>query len=255
MFRPCLDLHAGQVKQIVGSTLESNALKTNFTSPHTSAWFASLFKKHNLKNGHIIMLGLGNEQAALEALNSYPSGLQIGGGITDINCFSFLDAGASHVIITSWLFPDLKFSLDRVKTISKMIGKDKLVIDLSCKKIQDEYFVATNRWKTITSTKLEKDLIFQLEKYCAELLIHAVDVEGKCQGIDLNLVTKLASWGEQPITYAGGAKSLQDLELTHEIGKGRIHLTIGSALDIFGGNGITFQKAVAFNEKIKKSGT
>jgi len=254
MFRPCIDLHSGQVKQIIGSTLESNSLKTNFTSPNSSTWFANLFKKHNLKNGHVIMLGPGNEQAAIEALASYPLGLQIGGGITDKNCFSFLDAGASHIIITSWLFPDASFSLERVKTISKMVGKDKLVIDLSCKKIDEKYFVATNRWRTVTSTDLSRNLVAILETYCAELLIHAIDIEGQCQGIDLELITKLSNWGEQPITYAGGARSLKDLQLTHKKGKGRIHLTIGSALDIFGGSGITFQEAVAFNKDIQESG-
>lgn len=248
MFRPCIDLHEGRVKQIVGGTLgERSELKTNFVSEKGSAWYATLYRQDGLRGGHVIMLGAGNEKAALEALGAYPGGLQIGGGIHSDNAGSYLDAGASHVIVTSWVFSDGKINWDRLKDLEQTVGKQRLVLDLSCRKRNGSYFIVTNRWQNFTECVLNQETISLFEAYCDELLIHAVDVEGLCQGIDHELVQKLAAWTRIPTTYAGGAKSLADLEEVTRLSDNRIDLTIGSALDIFGGTGVRYQDCVLFN--------
>jgi phosphoribosylformimino-5-aminoimidazole carboxamide ribotide isomerase len=248
MFRPCIDLHEGKVKQIVGGTLESSdPLRTNFVSDRSAAWFANLYRMDNLKGGHVIMLGPGNETAAREALAAYPGGLQIGGGITAENAAAWLDAGASHVIVTSWLFQDGRLALNRLEQLSQSLGNHRLVLDLSCRKRNGVYWVVTDRWQTFTELAVTKETLTNLSGYCAEFLVHAVDVEGLCQGVDPHLVSLLAEHSPLPATYAGGARSMDDLHDVTRIGRGRIHLTIGSALDIFGGHGVRYRDAVAFN--------
>jgi phosphoribosylformimino-5-aminoimidazole carboxamide ribotide isomerase len=251
MFRPCIDLHEGKVKQIVGGSLkdDATALRTNFVSEKPARWFAELYQRDGLRGGHIIQLGPGNEAAAREALAAYPGGLHLGGGVNSSNAKSWLDAGASHVIVTSWVFRDGKFDHERLDELVRLIGKNKLVLDLSCRKKGDDYFVATDRWQKLTELKLSADTLETLARSCAEFLVHAVDVEGLCRGIDGELVSKLGDWSPLPCTYAGGASSLADLETVAKLGKGRVDLTIGSALDIFGGSGVRYVDCVAFNRK------
>jgi phosphoribosylformimino-5-aminoimidazole carboxamide ribotide isomerase len=248
MFRPCIDLHEGKVKQIVGGTLDSDqVLRTNFVSDRSGAWFADLYRRDSLTGGHVIMLGPANESAALEALRTYHGGLQIGGGITIDNANHYLEAGASHVIVTSWIFREGRIEWDRLHALVQRIGKDRLVLDLSCRKRDGQYFVVTDRWRNFTSTTLSRETLEQFSSHCAEFLIHAVDVEGLCRGIDHELVEQLAAWTPIPATYAGGAKSLDDLREVTRLSRGRIDLTIGSALDIFGGSGVRYEDCVAFN--------
>lgn len=255
MFRPCIDLHQGKVKQIVGGSIaaQTGSLRTNFVSDRSAAWYAKLYKRDGLKGGHVVMLGPGNEEQARAALLEYPAGLQIGGGIKVANALTWLDSGASHVIVTSWLFPEEKLDWERLKQISSTVGKARLVIDLSCRRRGEDYFVVTNLWQKFTSFKLSKESLEELAPWCDEFLIHAVDVEGLCQGIDQELVSKLADWSPLPTTYAGGAKSISDLQTVTRIGRGKIDLTIGSALDIFGGTGVRYEEVVAFNRARAKA--
>ena len=254
MFRPCIDLHAGKVKQIVGSTLESGPekLRTHFISQHSAAWYAQLYKRDQLKGGHVIMLGPGNESEARDALSSYPGGLQLGGGVTLDNAQGWLDAGASHVIVTSWVFHNGQVVWERLEQLVQNIGKQRLVLDLSCRRRNGDYFVVTDRWQQFTDVALSSENLQKLGNWCAEFLVHAVDVEGLCRGIDRELICRLAEWSAIPVTYAGGANSLGDLEQVERLGQGRIDLTIGSALDIFGGTGVSYDQAVAFNRRLEK---
>jgi phosphoribosylformimino-5-aminoimidazole carboxamide ribotide isomerase len=249
MFRPCIDLHEGKVKQIVGGSLTGNpaALRTNFVSQNSSRWYAELYRRDGLYGGHVIMLGPGNETAAREALAAFPGGLQIGGGINLANSREYLDAGASHVIVTSWIFRDGQLDWERLKQLAASIGKERLVLDLSCRRKSSHYFAMTDRWQKFTQLAIEEPILQRLSQWCAEFLVHAVDVEGLCNGVDLELVERLGRWSPIPATYAGGASALQDLEDVARAGDGRIDLTIGSALDIFGGSGVRYQDAVAFN--------
>jgi phosphoribosylformimino-5-aminoimidazole carboxamide ribotide isomerase len=244
-------LHAGRVKQIVGGTLadDASALRTNFISPHSAAWYAALYRRDGLTGGHVIMLGPGNESEARAALAAYPRGLQIGGGIHLDNASAWLDAGASHVIVTSWVFREGQIDRNRLQALSAAVGRDRLVLDLSCRRRGPDYFIVTDRWQKFTSVTISPKTLDELAGSCAEYLIHAVDVEGLCRGIDLELVEKLAQWTPLPTTYAGGARSLTDLETVTRLGRGRIDLTIGSALDIFGGLGVKYSEAVAFNRR------
>jgi phosphoribosylformimino-5-aminoimidazole carboxamide ribotide isomerase len=250
MFRPCIDLHEGRVKQIVGGSLDTGELRTNFVSEKPSAWYAELYRRDGLRGGHVIKLGPGNDAAALEALRAYPGGLQIGGGVNAENANELLEAGASHVIVTSWIFRDGRIEWDRLKEIVARIGKKRLVLDLSCRKRDGEYYVVTDRWQKFTDMTLSRETLAQMAEYCDEFLIHAVDVEGLCRGIDEELVVKLADWSSIPTTYAGGARSLQDLETVTRMSGNRIDLTIGSALDIFGGNGVAYNDCVEFNRRL-----
>lgn len=255
MFRPCIDLHEGKVKQIVGGTLDSSAgaLRTNFISERPAAWFAELYQRDGLTGGHVILLGPGNETAAREALAAYPGGLQLGGGVDAENAKSWLDAGASHVIVTSWVFREGRVDWDRLNVLVAQAGKSRLVLDLSCRKRGGDYFVVTDRWQKFTELTLSTETLQTLARFCSEFLIHAVDVEGLCRGIDAELVAKLADWTPIPTTYAGGAKSLADLEEVTRLGRGKIDLTIGSALDIFGGSGVRYADCVAFNRRQAQS--
>jgi phosphoribosylformimino-5-aminoimidazole carboxamide ribotide isomerase len=251
VFRPCIDLHEGKVKQIVGGTLNDDGagLRTNFVSAKPAAWFAELYRRDGLKGGHVIQLGPGNEAAAREALAAYPGGLHLGGGVNLDNSRSWLEAGASHVIVTSWVFREGRVDWERLQQLVSAIGQQRLVLDLSCRKRAGEYFVVTDRWQKFTEEKISLELLSKLATFCDEFLIHAADVEGLCRGIDHKLVAKLAEWTPIPMTYAGGAKSLADLEEVTRVGRGRIDLTIGSALDIFGGTGVKYADAVEFNRR------
>lgn len=251
MFRPCIDLHEGRVKQIVGGTLESTArgLKTNFVSDQGAAWYAELYRRDALTGGHIIMLGAGNDAEACAALAAYPGGLQIGGGVNATNARGWLDAGASHVIVTSWVFREGRVDRERLGELVKIVGRERLVLDLSCRKRDGNYFVVTDRWQKFTDVTLSASTFETFAGSCAEFLIHAVDVEGLCRGIDGELVEQLGRWSPLPVTYAGGANSLADLETVTRLGQGKVDLTIGSALDIFGGSGVRYVDAVVFNRR------
>ena len=251
MFRPCIDLHEGKVKQIVGGTLSDAGARTNFVSEHSAAWFAELYRRDDLRGGHVIMLGAGNESEARAALKTFPGGLQIGGGINADNARGWLDAGASHVIVTSWVFREGRVDWARLDELVKTIGKEKLVLDLSCRKRGEDYFVVTDRWQKFTELVVNAETLQKFSTYCDEFLIHAVDVEGLCRGIDGELVAKLGAWSPIPMTYAGGANSLADLEAVTKLGAGKVDLTIGSALDIFGGNGVKYADCVTFNRRQK----
>ncbi len=236
-FRPCIDLHEGKVKQIVGETLtdKNEEVVENFVSEFDSAYYAELFKRDGLKGGHVIMLGPGNEAAALRALEAYPGGLQIGGGIHAENAAFYLERGASHVIVTSYIFRDGQLNEEHLERIVSEVGKEKLVIDLSCKAKNSKWYVVTNQWKQFSDFEVNPENIRYLENRCSEFLIHAVDVEGKQQGIQSELAKALADWVQLPTTYAGGARSLADVQHFYELTAGKLDITIGSALDIFGG--------------------
>jgi phosphoribosylformimino-5-aminoimidazole carboxamide ribotide isomerase len=254
MFRPCIDLHEGKVKQIVGGTWgeKPDRLQTNFVSDRPAAWYAALYRRDGLIGGHVVMLGPGNEAEARSALQAYPGGLQIGGGIGASNAFAWLEAGASHIIVTSWVFREGRLERERLDELVRLVGKERLVLDLSCRRRGDDYFVVTDRWQKFTMLALSQETLESLADSCAEFLIHAVDIEGLCRGIDHELVEKLGQWAPLPTTYAGGANSLADLDEVTRLGHGKIDLTIGSALDIFGGTGVRYQDAVAFNRRQQK---
>ncbi len=252
MFRPCIDLHEGKVKQIVGGSLTDSGagLRTNFVSERPASWYAELYKKDGLKGGHVIQLGSGNEAAARAALAAFPGGLHLGGGVNLDNANGWLDAGASHVIVTSWVFRDGKLDFDRVRALVAAIGKERLVLDLSCRVRDGKYWVVTDRWQKFTELEVNRHELERLAAFCDEFLIHAADVEGLCGGVDLELVQRLAEGSPIPTTYAGGARSALDLEEVTREGGGKIDLTIGSALDIFGGNGVRYEDCVAFNRRL-----
>ncbi len=246
-FRPCIDLHQGMVKQIVGGTLsdqDTAVLKTNFQAEKPPRWFAELYRNDNLTGGHVIKLGPGNDTAAGQALSAWPGGLQIGGGITADNAAGWLDAGAAAVIVTSFVFYDGKVNEERLKRLSKIVGPNRLVLDLSCRKKDQQYLIVTDRWQNFTREPISFSLLDHLARYCSEFLIHAVDVEGRCQGIEQELVKLLGRWSGIPITYAGGIHDLNDIEIIKTMGRDCIDFTVGSALDIFGGNQLTYRQLV-----------
>jgi phosphoribosylformimino-5-aminoimidazole carboxamide ribotide isomerase len=254
MFRPCIDLHEGKVKQIVGGTLSDapGQLRTNFVSDRPASWFAKLYQRDGLRGGHVIMLGPGNDQAARSALQAFPGGMHVGGGINGDNARGWLEAGASHVIVTSWVFREGRMDAARLGELLKIIGKERLVLDLSCRRRGEDYFVVTDRWQKFTELKINRETLEMLSRSCAEFLVHAVDVEGLCRGVDEALVSRLGEWSPIPMTYAGGASSLSDLETVTRLGQGKVDLTIGSALDIFGGTGVRYEDVVAFNRESHK---
>ena len=241
------------MKQIVGGTLggEPGRLQTNFVSDRPAAWYAERYKRDSLKGGNVIMLGPGNEAEARAALRAYPDGLQVGGGVSLDNAQAWLDAGASHVIVTSWVFREGQVDWERLAQLVETVGKSRLVLDLSCRRRGGGYFVVTDRWQKFTDLAISRQSLEKLAAWCAEFLIHAVDVEGQCCGIDQELVSSLGQWSPIPTTYAGGASSLADLEAVTRLGQGRIDLTIGSALDIFGGSGVRYEDVVAFNRRLE----
>lgn len=285
-FRPCIDLHAGKVKQIVGSTLaadsKDDAPVTNFEASQDAAEFAATYARDGLVGGHVIMLGPGNEEAAMRALKAHPGGLQVGGGINPSNARKYLDAGASHVIVTSFVFRDGAIDFAALDELAKVVPREQLVLDLSCRRRPrgsgaatrtdaeegesgasaggtetvaaalatgaghaaweaapfggDEFVVVTDRWQKFTDFVVNKANVERLAGTCAEFLVHGVDVEGKKAGIEEDLVVALGRWSPIPVTYAGGVRSLEDLERVRSLGGGRVDVTVGSALDIFGGD-------------------
>jgi phosphoribosylformimino-5-aminoimidazole carboxamide ribotide isomerase len=250
-FRPCIDLHDGRVKQIVGGTLrDTEGPVENFVAEQSAGWFARKYRSDELIGGHVIKLGPGNDAAAREALAAYPDGLQIGGGITAENASEWIDAGASHVIVTSWLF-DAEGHLvkPRLKELAATVGRDRLVIDLSCRRDGDtpRWRVAMNRWQTLTDVEITPANLDMLSEYASEFLIHAADVEGLCQGIDEDLVRLMGSWAGLPMTYAGGATTLLDVKRVQAASNGSVDITIGSALDLFGGTGVAYDDLVQWN--------
>lgn len=251
--RPCIDIHSGRVKQIVGGSLsdKGEGLIENFVSDKPSSYYAELFKKDNLPGGHVIMLGSGNTETALEALRAYPNGLQVGGGINVDNAKFYLDNGASHVIVTSYVFKDGEINWENLNKIVEAIGKQKLVLDLSCRKKNGKYYVVTDRWQKYTNFEVNKDNIAELEIYCDEFLVHAVDVEGQCRGIQEDLVEALGNWVTIPTTYAGGVHSFEDMEAIKRLGQNKIDVTIGSALDIFGGS-LSYREIVEWFKKVNR---
>ena len=242
-FRPCIDLHDGKVKQIVGGSLDDGdqgALKTNFATDRSSAWFAQKYREDGLTGGHVIQLGPGNTSAARSALAAWPGGLQLGGGVTAENAQDWIDAGAAAVIVTSWVFHGGRTDMGRLAELAARIGRERLVLDLSCRRRGDDYLVVTDRWQTFTEEAVTPALLDRLSEYCCEYLIHAVDVEGRCSGIEYPLVTLLGQWKGLPVTYAGGIRSMEDIDAIERLGDGRIDFTVGSALDIFGGSGLAY---------------
>ena len=243
-YRPCIDVHNGKVKQIVGSSLDDEGASTqeNFVSKRDADFFAEFYAKDGLRGGHVILLNkVGSpyyedtKRQALLALQTYPNGLQVGGGINADNAQEFLDAGASHVIVTSYVFSDGKINYENLQKLVDAVGKEHIVLDLSCRRVEDEYFIVTDRWQNITKEQITFDLLDNLAKYCDEFLIHAADVEGKSDGIERDLVELLGGWGKIPMTYAGGISTYQDIEDVKELGQGHLNITIGTALDLFGG--------------------
>jgi len=243
-FRPCIDIHNGKVKQIVGSSLKDsgNQAEENFVSKQDGAFYANMYKEDGVKGGHIILLNpVGSEyyeatkQQSLLALHAYPGGLQIGGGITAENASYYIKEGASHVIVTSYVFKDGKINYENLNKLVETVGKEHVVLDLSCRYKGDGYYIVTDRWQKFTDEKVTPALLDELAEYCDEFLIHAVDVEGKQNGIETSLIILLGEWGKIPVTYAGGVSCFKDLEQIKTLGKGKLNVTIGSALDLFGG--------------------
>ena len=252
-FRPCIDLHEGCVKQIVGGTLkdDGDGPVENFVAQQSPAWFASKYQQDNLRGGHVIKLGPGNEAAAREALAAYPGGLQIGGGVTADNAQQWIDLGASHVIVTSWLFDtDGMLQQDRLQQLAKAVGPERVVLDLSCRRTSDHpsWIVAMNRWQTLTEIDIVKSNLDRMAEFASEFLIHAADVEGLCGGIDEDLVRVMGQWSGLPMTYAGGVASMEDVQLVRDASDGNVDVTVGSALDLFGGSGVTYDELVRWNE-------
>lgn len=249
-FRPCIDLHQGQVKQIVGSTLSDDARPvTHFTADHPPSYFAERYRRDDLQGGHVIMLGPGNQEAAAEALSTYPGGLQVGGGITPDNALSWIDRGACQVIVTSYIFRNGQLHRDHLERVAAAVSPQHLVLDLSCARRDDRYVVMTDRWQKATDFAITLQNLESLTASCGELLIHATHVEGYQQGIDADLVELLGDITPIPTTYAGGVRSIADVELIQRLGQDRLDFTVGSALDIFGGNGLRYEEMVAFNQR------
>lgn len=251
-FRPCIDLHNGRVKQIVGSTLSDDSpgsLRTNFSSEFPPSHYAAMYRRDNLPGGHIIKLGPGNDHAAEDALAAWPGGLQLGGGITAENAVHWLEKGASHVIVTSYVFHDGRLDEDRLEGLLRETGRKHLVLDLSCRWRDDSYYVVTDRWQKFTELTVDKQCLDFLSSYCDEFLVHAVDVEGQSLGVDKRLVALLAEHAVISVTYAGGIGDMEDLVLIREVGEGRLDATVGSALDIFGGSGLRYEDVLAFHRK------
>ena len=243
-FRPCIDIHNGQVKQIVGGSLldQGDQAVENFAATQEADYFADMYKKDGLTGGHVILLNPASseyyaktKEQALKALRAYPEGLQIGGGITAENAADYIEAGASHVIVTSYVFKNGEIQWENLENLCAAVGKEHVVLDLSCRKKDDKYYIVTDRWQTFTNVVLDEAILEKLSGYCDEFLVHGVDVEGKASGIESELIEILSKETKIPVTYAGGISSLEDLEKIREIGKGKIDFTIGSALDLFGG--------------------
>jgi len=251
LFRPCIDLHEGQVKQIVGGSLrdEGPGPVTNFVADRGAEFFAARYREDDLTGGHVIRLGPGNDGAAREALAAWPGGLHLGGGIDEDNAEAWLTAGAGKVIATSCLFEAGELSLARAETLARRVGQERLVVDLSCRRQDEGWRVVTDRWQTLTRTAVDAETFAQLAGYCSEFLVHAADVEGRQEGIDAALVEHLAEVSSLPCTYAGGGRGIEDLDRVASLSGGRVDLTFGSALDLFGGQGVRYADCVAWNRR------
>ena len=256
-FRPCIDIHNGKVKQIVGGSLkdEGNQAKENFVAEQDAAYFAEFYKKDKIRGGHIILLNPADssyyketKRQALLALHTYPGGMQVGGGIHAENAKEFIEAGASHVIVTSYVFRNGDISFENLNRMMDAVGKKRLVLDLSCRKKDGKYYIVTDRWQTYTRVALSEEILTMLSSFCDEFLIHGVDVEGKRSGIEQELIGLLGRWNRIPITYAGGIRSLEDIEQIRKAGQNKIHVTVGSALDLYGGD-LSFEKVLAACEQ------
>lgn len=260
-FRPCIDIHNGKVKQIIGGTLkdQGDQAAENFVSEQNAAFYAKLYQSYGIRGGHIILLN-GKDSPyydatklqALTALQAYQGGLQVGGGITAENAREFLQAGASHVIVTSYVFRNGKVDYERLEKLVDAVGKEHLVLDLSCRKKDGSYYIVTDRWQKFTNECVTEELLNRLEGYSDEFLIHAVDVEGKASGIEGELAELLGNWNKIPITYAGGIGSFGDLRELAERGQHHLNYTIGSALDLFGGS-MKFEDVLKFEGKLYMS--
>ena len=255
-FRPCIDIHNGKVKQIVGGSLkdQGDQAKENFVSELDAGFYADFYQKDGIKGGHIILLNPvssphyeATKQQALLALSRYPGGMQLGGGVNEKNAAQFLDAGASHVIVTSYVFKDGQISWENLEKVVREIGKERLVLDLSCRKKEDGYYIVTDRWQKFTDVKLSEDVFEELSGFCDEFLIHAADVEGKASGIETKLVEMLGTWGKIPVTYAGGVGNYEHLQQLRTLGKNHLDVTVGSALDLFGGH-LSYRKVLELCE-------
>ncbi|MDO4294348.1 MAG: phosphoribosylformimino-5-aminoimidazole carboxamide ribotide isomerase [Eubacteriales bacterium] len=252
--RPCIDIHNGKVKQLVGGSVQDqgDSARENYVSDRGAAWYAEYFAQKGLRNGHVILLNSRESEfyeetkrQALEALRAYPGGLQVGGGITADNAAEYLEAGASHVIVTSYVFQNGTISFENLYRLVDSVGRSKLVLDLSCRKKDGKYYIVTDRWQRYTKVELSADILTMLASFCDEFLIHGVDVEGKRSGIEEELIELLGSWHQAPVTYAGGIRSFEDIDRIREAGGGRINITIGSALDLYGGS-LPFGKVIDY---------
>lgn len=255
-FRPCIDLHEGTVKQIIGSTLIDNdpeRLQTNFTADNSPAWFAKRYKDDELSGGHVIMLGPGNEQAASEALAAWPGNMQVGGGINADNAAAWLEKGASHVIVTSFVFSQGCIASERLEKLVAEIGREHLVLDLSCRRRGGDYVIVTDRWQKFTDVIISEETLDELSGFCDEFLVHGADVEGMCRGIETDLVELLGRLSPIPTTYAGGIGTMDDIAQIGSLGGGRLDFTVGSALDIFGGGSIRYQDLVDLHKRLNQS--
>jgi phosphoribosylformimino-5-aminoimidazole carboxamide ribotide isomerase len=243
-------LHNGQVKQIVGGTLNDEGAEENFVAQEGAAFFAEMLRRDDLRGGHVIKLGPGNEEAAREALAAWPGGLQLGGGVQLRNAAEWLQAGAESVIVTSWLFSEEgEFREDRLRELARELGPERIVVDLSCRRRGNGWQVAMNRWQTLTDLAVTHEALDRIAECCGEFLIHAADVEGRGGGIDSELVALLGQWRGRPMTYAGGVATMSDLELVHDQSEGAVDVTVGTALDIFGGTGVTYRELVEWNRR------
>lgn len=257
-FRPCIDIHNGKVKQIVGGSLQDQGdqAQENYVAEQDAPFFARLYQSRGIRGGHIILLNPATSpyyeatrQQAIEALEAYPGGMQIGGGIREDNAESFLDAGASHVIVTSYVFKNGVINWENLEKLERAVGRKHLVLDLSCRKKDGQYYIVTDRWQKFTDECVTEELLDRLQGYADEFLIHAVDVEGKASGIEYGLVELLGGWNKIPVTYAGGIGSFENLKELSEYGKHHLNYTIGSALDLFGGS-MKFEDVLEFGKKI-----
>ena len=251
-FRPCIDLHDGKVKQIVGGTLTDDGVgpKENFVSDREPAWFADLYRQSDLTGGHIIQLGAGNKEAARDALAAWPGGMQLGGGVDLRNAIEWIEAGAAQVIVTSWLFDEEgRFLESRLKELAQELGRERIVVDLSCRRTKSGWTVAMNRWQTLTNIDVTHATLDALAEWCGEYLIHAADMEGLCGGVDAELVDVLGAWAGVPMTYAGGVAGMEDLYLVDERSGGNVDVTVGSALNLFGGKGVEFEQLLTWNKR------
>jgi phosphoribosylformimino-5-aminoimidazole carboxamide ribotide isomerase len=247
-FRPCIDLRQGRVVQIVGATLRADGEPvTHYTAAQSPSHFAELYRRDGLRGGHVIMLGPGNEAAAAEALAAFPGGLQVGGGITADTAPTWLERGAAAVIVTSYVLSQGRLHRDRLEAVSRATGRQRLVLDLSCGRRGDRYCVYTDRWQRPTEFAVDQANLAQLAAYCGEFLVHAIEVEGRQQGLDPDLVRLLADISPLPTTYAGGIRGPEDLEQLERLGQSRLDYTVGAALDLFGGAGLRYRDLVERN--------